>query len=372
MEKEDCKMKAAVLYEPKKLIVEEVELEGPRFGEVLVKLTASGVCHSDLSRVTGSRPLPMPIVLGHEGAGVVQEVGEGVRTLKPGDHVILSWIAPCGKCLYCVSGRPNLCVTAVANGAKGVMPDGTTRLRKGDLEIHHMYGASTFGEFSVVAESGAIKIPDSVNLKSAAIIGCAVVTGVGSVINTAKVVPGSATAVFGAGGVGLNVIQGCALVNASDIIAVDIVPEKLESAKKFGATHTINANEVDVLEALKDFTGGDGVDYAFDAVGSPPTALQAFEATRKAGTVVIIGMFPPGVQVSVPGVSIPFGEKILTGSFYGSCVMSRDFPKMARLYEDGKIKLDEMITHRFPIEEINEAFEVLESGKALRPLIDYK
>lgn len=365
-------MKAAVLYEPRKVVVEDLELQGPGPGEVLVKLVASGVCHSDLSRVTGERPLPMPIVLGHEGAGVVEEVGPGVSSLKKGDHVILSWIAPCGKCRYCVSGRPNLCVTAVANGAKGVMPDGTTRLRKGNLEIHHMYGLSTFAEFSVVAEQAAIRIPEAVNLRPAALIGCAVMTGIGAVINTAKVVPGSTVAVFGAGGVGLNVIQGCALVNASKIVAVDILDEKLEFARRFGATDLINAKEVEVTEALKNLNGGDGFDYAFDAVGSPQTTMQAFEATRKAGTVVVIGMFPPEVKVSIPGVAIPFGERILTGSFYGSCIPSRDFPKIADLYASKKIKIDEMVTRTFSIEQINEAFDELERGTTLRPLIIYQ
>jgi S-(hydroxymethyl)glutathione dehydrogenase / alcohol dehydrogenase len=366
-------MKAAVLYEiGKGLIVEELETPEPRQGEVLVKLAASGVCHSDLARVTGERPLPMPIVLGHEGAGVVDQVGPGVKELSVGDHVVLSWIAPCGKCRYCISGKPNLCSTAIANGAKGVMHDGTKRLRKGNVEIHHMYGLSTFSEYSVVAEQSAIKIRKDVNLKTAALIGCAVMTGIGAVINTAKVIPGTTTAVFGAGGVGLNVIQGCTLANAEKVIAVDISNDKLKFAEKFGATHLLNPKETNVVQAFKDLTGGDGVDYSFDSVGIPQTTLQAFEGTRKAGIIVVIGMAPIGVQVSIPGVGLPFGEKTLTGSFYGSCVPKLDFPKMADFYANGKIKLDELITGTFPIERINEAFHELESGRAARSLVAYR
>jgi S-(hydroxymethyl)glutathione dehydrogenase/alcohol dehydrogenase len=364
-------MKAAVLYEVGKLVVEELDLDPPREGEVLVKLTASGVCRSDHARVTGKRPLPLPIVLGHEGAGVVEEVGKGVKALKAGDNVVLSWIAPCGACRYCLMGRPNLCTTAIANGAKGVMPDGTRRLRRGDSYIHHMYALSTFAERAVVPEQAAVKIRSDLDMHVAALIGCAVATGIGAVINTARVAPGNTVAIFGAGGVGLNVIQGAALVNAGRIIAVDIAPEKLDFARKLGATDTINSTKADPIQAVKEMTAGEGVDYAFDAVGSPGTLLQAFESTRKAGMTIMIGMPPVGTQVSVPGLALPFGEKVLTGSFYGSCVPKLDFPRIADLYATGKIRLDELVTRRFSIDQVADAFVELESGRSARCLIVY-
>jgi S-(hydroxymethyl)glutathione dehydrogenase / alcohol dehydrogenase len=366
-------MKAAVLYEiGKGLVVEDLEFPRPREGEVLVKMAASGVCHSDLVRINGKRPLPMPIVLGHEGAGVVEEVGLGVKELTAGDHVVLSWITPCGQCRYCVSGKPNLCTTAVSNAARGVMPDGTKRFRKGELEIHHMYGISTFAEYSVVSERAAVKIRRDVNLQTAALIGCAVMTGIGAVINTAKVKPGARAAVFGAGGVGLNVIQGCGLVNAEMIVAVDVLDEKLNFAKQFGATHVINAKETDVIQTLRDLTNGEGVDYSFDAVGAPQTTLQAFEGTCKGGMVVVIGIAPAGVNMAIPGLGLTFAEKMVMGSFYGSCVPKLDFPRMADFYASRRIKLDELITGTFSIERINEAFHELEHGRSARSLITFR
>ena len=302
---------------------------------------------------------------------MVEEVGKGVKTLKVGDQVVLSWVAPCGSCRYCLSGKPNLCTTAIANGAKGVMPDGTRRLHKGELYIHHMYALSTFAERAVVPEQAAVKIRKDLDMHVAALIGCAVATGIGAVINTARVAPGSTVAVFGAGGVGLNVIQGATLVNAGRIFAVDIAQEKLDFARKLGATDTINSKVVDPIQTIKEMTGGEGVDYAFDAVGSPETLLQAFESTRKAGMTVMIGMPPVGTQVSIPGLALPFGEKVLTGSFYGSCIPKLDFPRLADLYAKGKIRLDELVTRRFTIDQISEAFVELESGRSARCLIVY-
>lgn len=363
-------MKAAVLYELNQPVtIEELELEKPKEREVLVKLVASGVCHSDLSVTNGTIPLPLPIVLGHEGAGIVEEIGSGVTAVKPGDHVVLSWVPNCGRCSFCVVGRPYLCqARALTRG--GTMLDGTRRLRKGTQEYNHMLGVSTMAEYTVVPEISIVPIDPDIPLKEAALIGCGVMTGVGAVINTAKVEPGSQVAVFGAGGVGLNVIQGAVLASAETIIAVDLLDRKLEFAKQFGATHLINASTENPVEKIKEITEG-GVDYAFEAIGSGAVIAQAYQSTRRGGTAVVIGVAAPDAQVSIPANTLVLEEKTLKGSYYGSARVWVDIPRLARLYKARKLKLGELVTCVYALEEINEAFGDLEKGENARGIIVY-
>jgi S-(hydroxymethyl)glutathione dehydrogenase/alcohol dehydrogenase len=362
------KMKAAVLYELNQpVIVEELELEKPKEREVLVKMIASGVCHSDLSVTNGTIPLPLPIVLGHEGAGIVEEVGPGVTAVKPGDHVVLSWVPQCGRCSFCAIGKPYLCdARALTRG--GTMLDGTRRIHKGTKEYYHMLGVSTMATYTVVPEISVVRIDSDIPLREAALIGCGVMTGVGAVINTAKVEPGSRVAVFGAGGVGLNVIQGAVLASAEMIIAIDLLDRKLQFAKQFGATHLINASTEDPVQKIKDLTGG-GVDYAFEVIGQGAVITQAYQATRRGGTTVVIGVAAPGVQASIPANTLVLEEKTLKGSYYGSARVQVDIPKLTRLYKAGRLKLGELISHTYPLEEINKAFEDLQKGENARGVL---
>jgi len=309
-------------------------------------------------------------VLGHEGAGIVEGVGENVTRVKPGDKVVLSWIAPCGNCYQCSRLRPHLCGEALKNSANGTMPDGTSRLYKNGQTINQFYGLSTFAEYAVVMESACVVVPKDVPLKSAALVGCAVMTGIGAVWNTANAEQGSSVVVFGAGGgVGLNSVQGARLVNALPIIAVDVNDLKLETAKKFGATHVINSTNDDVAARVKELTGGEGADYAFDAYGYPKTITQAYECVRRGGTVVVIGIAPVGVDVSISAMSLPFTEKKLTGSFYGSGNNRVDFLRIIDQYQHGNIKLDELVSRTYPLEQINEAFEDLGNGRLARGVL---
>ncbi len=323
-------MKAAVFYEynaPMK--IEEIDIDKPKRGEVLVKVAASGVCHSDLSVMNGTLPFPPPpAVLGHEGAGIVEEVGGDVTAVKPGDHVILSWRPSCGKCGYCVTGRPQLCQTIGMALLQGYLPDGTSRLHKGGTEIKHFTGVSSFAEYAVVPETGIVKIRTDVPLEAAALVGCGVMTGVGAVINTAKVEPGSSVAVIGCGGVGLNAVQGAVLAGAEKIIAIDLNPKKLELAKQFGATHFVNPKD-----------------------GDPVTQVL-------------------GLMMMIPALSL-LQEKTLKGSLYGSARPSVDMPKLLDLYMNKKLKLDELISRRIKLEEINAAFEWMEKGEVARSVIMY-
>ena len=275
-------MKAAVLYEPHNpLAVEDLHLDGPRTGEVLVKLAASGVCHSDLHYIKGDRQHPMPVVLGHEGSGTVEEVGQGVTYARSGDHVVLSFVPSCGRCSYCINGRQNLC--QVRYNLQGNLLDGTKRLRSGDQQISHFNGLSTFGEYAVVPEDSLVLVREDAPLDKVALIGCGVPTGVGAAIHTAKVQPGSRVVVIGAGGVGLNVIQGSALAGAETIVAVDIHRAKLEHSLQFGATHLVNASTQDVVEAVDEITSGAMADYAFEVIGSTLAINQALHTTKRGG-----------------------------------------------------------------------------------------
>ncbi len=362
-------MKAAVLYEQRKpLVVEDIEVEDPKANEVLLKMAAAGICHTDLHYIDGLWPTALPVVMGHEGAGVVEKVGPGVTSVKPGDHVILSWMPPCGVCPACVRGEPYLCIRGLTRSS--TMADGTTRLKKGDQQIHHFLSVSSFAEYAVVPEAGAIKIRSDAPLDKASLVGCGVMTGVGAVFNSAKVTPGSSVAVFGCGGVGLNVIQGAALANATTIIAVDTLDNKLEMAKQFGATHVINSSMGDPVPQIQAITRGMGVDFGFEVVGKASVITQTFEATRFGGMALLVGM-PPAASNAVISTTGIFLNKTLTGAFYGSANVRRDMPMLIDLYMAGKLKLDELVSRTYPLEKINEAFEAMKKGEVARSIIEF-
>ena len=363
-------MKAAVLYEPfTPLVVEELDLESPRAGEVLVKLAASGVCHSDLHYIKGDREHPMPVVLGHEGSGVVEEIGPGVSYAKPGDPVVLSFVPSCGRCRYCLKGRQNLCQARY--GLRGSLLDGTRRLRKGHQEISHFNGLSTFGEYAVVPEDSLVLVREDAPLDKVALIGCGVPTGVGAVIHTARVQPGSKVVVLGAGGVGLNVIQGAALAGAESIIAVDIHGTKLEHSLQFGATHLVNGATQDVVEAVAEITRGEMADYAFEVIGSTLAINQALGTTKRGGVTVAVGVAPTGAELTIDPDFL-HQDRVLMGCTYGSCYPRADMPMLVDLYMAGKLKLDELISRTFNLDDINEAFDLLDRGEVARSIIEYK
>ena len=361
-------MKAAVLYEyGQPLSVEEVDLDPPKAHEVHVKVGAAGICRSDLHFMKGEARLDLPAVLGHEGSGTVLDVGEGVTSVKQGDRVIMSFVPNCGRCHFCLTGRSNLCDLHGATGP--YMFDRTTRLHSGDQRIMHMGKVACFAQEVVVPETGCIPVDDDLLFPQAALIGCCVTTGVGAAIFTAKIVPGSAVAVIGAGGVGLNVIQGARLLNASKIIAVDISEGKLEFAMKFGATHSVNPMQQDTVERIREITGGLGADYTFEVFGSSETVATAFKAARKGGTVVVVGLAPLGEMAGIDPSALVRQEKTLKGSYYGSSRPNIDMPTIVELYRSGKIDIDSLVTREYRLEEINQAYEDLERGEVGRGVI---
>lgn len=361
--------RGAVLYnffEP--LRIETVQLRAPRPDEVIVKLAASGVCHSDLSVQQAKLPFPPPVILGHEGAGIVEEVGKEVVGLDPGDHVVLSWVQSCGRCAYCVGGEEHLCDAAI----KAMMAGEEVAFEKDGQGIGRMAGVASFAERTVVRGSACIKIPKEVPLDKACLVGCGVMTGVGAATNTAKVRPGQSVAVFGCGGVGLNVIQGAVLCGASRIIAVDVVDKKLDWARQFGATDTIQARQTaDVPDAIRSLTGGIGVDFAFEVIGNPDIIAQAFLSVRRGGKVVVVGV--PGFDqtLTLPASAVPLEEKSVLGSLYGSAHMRRDMPKLLEMYMQGRLKLDELISRRISLDQVNDAFAAMEAGEVARSVIVY-
>ncbi len=363
-------MKAAILYEAKTpLKVEDVELEAPQRGEVLVRIAAAGVCHSDYHYMVGALSTPLPAVLGHEGAGVVEGVGEGVTVVQPGDHVVLLFRASCGRCEFCSRGRPALCGLTRTLRTAGRFPDGTSRLKRNGREIKHFAGLSCFAERAVVLEQALVPIRKDVPLGVAALVGCAVMTGVGAVANTAKVEPGSSVLVVGAGGVGLSAVMGAHLAGASPILVADVKDSKLEMALDFGATHTIDVSRVDLVEATRELTAGEGVDYAFEAVGGGDTVAQALRAVRRGGTAVAIGLAPQGATAAVDPLELVFQEKTLKGSFYGSTRPYADMPRLLELYRAGRLPLDRLLTSRYRLDQINEAYEAMINGEVARSVI---
>ena len=361
-------MKAAVLYEfDAPLVVEEVELDPPKSGEILVRMAASGVCHSDLHVVQAIHPTSLPVILGHEGAGIVEEIGPGVSHVEPGDHVMLTWLPYCGHCKQCAGGRPNICENTAWYDA--TMEDGTCRFHRGDQRIHH-YNSSSFAERSVVPARTAIPVDRSLPLTELALMGCAVMTGVGAVLNTARVRPGDSVAVVGCGGVGLNVVQGASIAGAGTIVAIDVHDEKLALAKELGATHGVNASSGDAISAVRDLAGA-GVDHAFEALGRPETIELAIQLPGRGGQAILIGMAPPDARIRLDALTMTLEERAVRGCWYGSCKPLADFPLLVELYRSGRLRLDPLI-ERCTLEDVNDAFARMEAGEAARSVIVYE
>jgi S-(hydroxymethyl)glutathione dehydrogenase/alcohol dehydrogenase len=350
------------------VVVEEVSVDAPKRGEVTVKIAACGVCHSDLSATNGTIALPPPLVLGHEGAGEVVELGEGVSALAVGDHVVSSFIYMCGTCRFCAAGRPVLCVEQ--GKALTTPPEGTPRVHdQAGKPLGIFSGCGVMAEYATLSVDNLVKIDPRIPLDRAALVGCAVTTGVGAVFNTARVEPGASVAVFGCGGVGLNVVQGAAIAGAERIIAIDALQAKLDLARRFGATDTLLAKAgEDTAKALKKMTGG-GPDYAFECVGAGALAETAYRAIRRGGKAVIVGVARPTDSTTFKPMTMVFEEKTLQGSYFGSSVPRIDFPRMLRLYMAGRLKLDELITQRYGIDAAPQAFADLESGRNARGVI---
>ena len=366
-------MKAAVFVGPEQpLEIRDLQISStPGPNEVLVKLAASGVCHSDLHALDGDWDTPAPLVLGHEGAGVVIAVGSEVTELELEDHVILSWTPSCQKCEFCVSGRPVLCQLANETAYQHVFFDGKPRLTDGEQDVKSFLAVGSFGEYAMVPASAAIRIRKDAPLAQAALVGCAVTTGIGAVVNTAGVEPGSTVLVVGCGGVGLNVVQGARLAGAKQIIVADVSDEKLELGRSFGATHVVNSREVDLLETVRSLTDGRGVDYAFEAIGLPFTIEACYAAVRRGGTAVVVGQVADGVKISIDPFVMSDQEKRLIGSNYGSSRQSIDFPRIIDLYMEGKVDLDSMVTDRITLDQVNEAFGEMRQGRGIRSVIEY-
>ena len=364
------RMKAAVVRHPSVPVqVEEVELDPPKAGEVLVKVAAAGVCHSDVRHADGELGTGLfPSVMGHEGAGVVDAVGEGVTHVAPGDHVAFCFVPACRRCRYCLAGKPNLCVVVGEHGAKGMLMDGTSRLRLPDgTVLQHGLRTACFAEYNVVAAGGAVPIPKELPLWQAALLGCGVVTGMGAVRNVARVVAGESVAVIGCGGVGLQVVAAARLAGADPIIAIDRVPEKLRLAKEQGATHLIDAAAADPVEVVRELTG-DGVDHAFEVIGRPETIRLAWDAIRPGGSATVVGLAPVGVEASVPAIEF-LSDKSLKGTYYGSGDPAAELPDLANLALDGSLNVSRVVTHTAPLEGIGDALDRLRRGEGARTVL---
>jgi NDMA-dependent alcohol dehydrogenase len=362
-------MKAALLLQPgKPFQIEDVELEGPRAGEVQVRLHACGVCHSDWHVRTGDTQHVMPVIAGHEGAGRVEAVGEGVERVQVGDAVVLSWAPQCGRCFYCLHDKAQLCDTYIDSIWKGVMLDGTSRLRWGQQTVYVYCGLGGFAEQAIVAEQSCVPVGEGIPLSVASLIGCAVSTGVGAALRTADTKSGESVAVFGCGGVGLSVIQGAALVGAHPIIAVDPLPRRRDYAQEFGATHTLGLDR-DPVQAVRDLTAGRGVDVAFEAVGRTDAQQQTVEATRPGGRAVLVGLTPMGRTIDLDTAALTREEKTVQGSYYGSMNTARDFPLLLDLYRAGRLKLDALVSREYPLEDINAAYDAMLQGDVARSII---
>lgn len=355
------------------LVVDEVELEGPKAGEVLVEIKATGICHTDAFTLSGADPEGLfPAILGHEGAGVVLEVGPEVRGLRPGDHVIPLYTPECRECKFCLSGKTNLCQAIRETQGRGVMPDGTSRFSYQGQRLHHYMGTSTFANHTVLPEIALAKIRPDAPFDKVCYIGCGVTTGVGAVINTAKVEPGANVVVFGLGGIGLNVIQACRMVGADKIVGVDINPAKRELAEKFGMTHFVNPNEVedDLVAYLVSLTGG-GADYSFECIGNVKLMRQALECCHKGwGQSIIIGVAGAGEEISTRPFQLVTGRE-WKGSAFGGAKGRTDVPKIVDWYMDGKLNIDDLITHTLSLDEINHGFDLMHQGKSIRSVVIY-
>lgn len=355
------------------LTIETIQLEGPRAGEVLVEIKATGLCHTDAYTLSGKDPEGLfPAVLGHEGAGVVVEVGPDVHSLKPGDHVIPLYVPECRQCEYCLSFKTNLCQAIRSTQGRGLMPDGSSRFSRNGQPLFHYMGTSTFANYTVVPEIALAKIRPDAPFDKVCYIGCGVTTGIGAVINTAKVEPGANVVVFGLGGIGLNVIQGCRMVGADKIIGVDVNPKKKALAEKFGMTHFVNPKEVegDLVPYLVDLTGG-GADYSFECIGNVNLMRQALECCHKGwGVSVIVGVAGAGEEISTRPFQLVTG-RVWKGTAFGGARGRTDVPKIVDWYMDGKINIDDLITHVIPLEEINHGFDLMHEGESIRTVVTF-
>lgn len=366
------KTNSAVTYKSgQPLVIEELELDEPKAGEVLVKMAAVGLCHSDYHVIAGDRPVGMrPMVLGHEGAGVVVKVGPGVTRINPGDHVVLMFIPSCGKCSYCVSGMTHSCVLS-KHIARGPQLDGTYRLHnKNGQDVGQFCLLGAFSEHTVVNQDSVCVIDESYPLETVCLIGCGVVGGFGAAVNRAKVKPGSSVLVVGVGGIGMNVIQGAVAAGATTIIAADVVNRKLAWAKEFGATHTIDATEADIVTRVMEITDGTGVDFAFEAISSPETIAQAYTATAKLGTTVVIGLTPAHFEeLPISPLNLVLSQKTLMGTIYGTSNALVEIPKLLNMYRHGQLRLDELVTRTYTLDQINQGYEDMLAGKNIRGVI---
>jgi NDMA-dependent alcohol dehydrogenase len=353
-------------------IRDDVEVEAPHAGEVKVRMAASGVCHSDLSVQNGTLMGGPPMVLGHEGAGIIEEVGPGVTKLAPGDHVVISWVPQDGTCFYCLRGQPQLCEAGTQAMMTGGLLDGTPRMSSHGAPLPQMAASGTFSEVTVVPEVGAVKVPADFDLKLAALIGCGVLTGAGAAMNTADIHPGDTVAVVGCGGVGLNVIQGARIAGAAEIIAVDMNETKLSLAKEFGATAVVNASQADPVSQVMEMTAQRGADVAFEVIGLEKTIEQTITMTRRGGQAILVGVPKMDAMINLPAFfGVVLQEKTIKGCWYGSSDVQRDVPKLVDLYKKGQLKLDELVSRTITLEQVNEAFDAMKTGEVARSVIEY-
>lgn len=371
------KTKAAVLYEmgaarpyadSTPLAIEELDLDGPGEDEVLVEVAAAGLCHSDLSVIDGARPRPTPMAIGHEAAGVVADVGKGVDDLEPGDHVVMIFVPACGHCIPCAEGRPALCEPGAKANAAGTLLSGAHRLSKGGQAVNHHMGVAAFSERTVVSRRSLVKIDPALPLEEAALFGCAVMTGVGAVVNTGRVQAGQRVAVIGLGGVGLNSLLAALMVGAERVVAIDLLDSKLDLARQLGATDAFNAGSRDCAEQVKEATGG-GVDFAFEMAGSVPALDLAYRITKRGGTTITAGLAHPEKRLEIQAVSLVAEERTLKGSYIGSCVPQRDIPRYIGLFNRGRLPVDRLMSERLGFDQLNAGFDRLAEGNTVRQLL---
>ena len=365
------KMGAAAPYaKSKPLRIVELDLDPPGRGEVLVRVVAAGLCHSDLSVINGDRPRPMPMALGHESAGVVEQLGDDVTDLAVGDHVVMVFMPSCGHCIPCAGGRPALCEPGAAANGAGTLLNGGRRLHCDGVDVNHHLGVSGFATHCVVSRRSLVKVDADLPLDEAALFGCAVLTGVGAVVNTGRMQPGETAAVIGLGGVGLSSVLGAVASGAAQIIAIDLSDDKLGLARQLGATHTVNARDADAAEQVREITGG-GVDFAFEMAGAVRAMELAYKITKRGGTTITAGLPPPGAALALPLVQLVAEERTVKGSYIGTCVPTRDIPRFVALYRAGKLPVDRLMSGKLKLDDINEGFDRLHEGKAVRQVIEF-
>lgn len=371
------KTRSAVLHEmgkptpyaeSKPLKIENLELDDPQHEEVMIRIKAVGLCHSDLSVINGSRPRPMPMAMGHEAAGEIVKIGDGVTGFQEGDHVVCTFIPSCGQCIPCKEGRPALCERGAASNEKGEMLAGGRRLHTAEGEINHHLGVSGFSDYAVVSTHSIVKVDPEVSFEEIALFGCAVITGVGAVVNTAQVKAGSSVAIVGLGGIGLNALMGAKLSGAREIIALDINPDKFDIAKELGATDVFDSSQSDVIEQVKEQTNG-GADYVFETAGAVPAMQVAYKITKRGGTTTTTGLPDPEHQLSLPQVTLAAEERTVKGSYVGSCIPPRDIPHFVGMFKQGSLPVNQLLSDTIALEEINEGFDKLQNGDVARLVI---